>query len=393
MVAQGLRRGAESPVTFVLVGGPMSEVQPEQVRWLWPGRIPFGKLTVIDGDPGLAKSILTLDLAARVTRGALMPDGAATEPGSVIVLTAEDGLGDTVRPRLDALGADVTKVFAFTATVTESESGELLPITLPTHVAALADRIREVGARLVIIDPLMAFVSGEVNTRIDHDVRRLLAQLAQLAEETGAAIVLVRHLNKSNAGPAIYRGGGSIGIIGAARSGLLVARDPDDESRRILAVIKSNLCPEAPSLRFHVETAPNGAARLVWGGESAHRANALVSLPADEDERQEAQNLRGFIREMVEATPRTQREAMAAIRAAGFAVTERTIQRARKGAGVAVRRQGFGPGSTVIWSLGNGHTRHIPDIDDIPGKVSGMSGMVGYDDPDPDARDALQGGA
>jgi archaellum biogenesis ATPase FlaH len=371
----------------------MSEVQPERVHWLWPGRIPFGKLTVIDGDPGLAKSILTLDLGARVTRGAPMPDGTGTEPGTVIVLTAEDGLGDTVRPRLDALGADVTKVFAFTATVTEVEGGELLPITLPTHIAALGDRIREAGARLVIVDPLMAYISSEVNTRIDHDVRRLLAQLAQLAEETGAAIVLVRHLNKSNAGPAIYRGGGSIGIIGAARSGLLVARDPDDESRRILAVIKSNLCPEAPSLRFHVETAPNGAARLVWGGESTHRANALVSLPADEEEREAAQDLRAFLREMVEAAPRTQKEAIAACRAAGFGVAERTIQRARKAAGITASRRGFGPGSVVTWSLANGHTRHIPDIDDIQKRVSGTSDMVVYDDPDAAARAALGEGA
>jgi archaellum biogenesis ATPase FlaH len=338
-------------MTFVLVGGPMSEVQPEQVQWLWPGRIPFGKLTVIDGDPGLAKSILTLDLASRVTRGAAMPDGAATTPGTVIVLTAEDGLGDTVRPRLDALEADVAKVFAFTATVAEAETGELLPITLPTHLPALADRIREVSARLVVVDPLMAYLSSEVNTRIDHDVRRLLAQLAQLAEETGAAIVLVRHLNKTNTGPAIYRGGGSIGIIGAARSGLLVARDPDDENRRILAVIKSNLAPEAPSLRFHVETAANGAACLAWEGESTHRANALVCLPGDEAERSELDQARQFVREFLgdkEAPVRTVKELEFVARNLG--ISQATLRRARRDLGVVSERTG-GIASDGAWTV------------------------------------------
>jgi AAA domain-containing protein len=386
-------------MTFVLVGGPMSEVQPEAVAWLWPGRIPFGKLTVIDGDPGLAKSILTLDLAARVTRGDPMPDGQPTEAGSVIVLTAEDGLGDTVRPRLDALDADVSKVFAYTGTTTEE--GEALTITLPTHLDALADQVRAVGARLVIVDPLMAYVSPDVNTRIDHDVRRLLAQFTQLGEETGAAIVLVRHLNKGNSGPAIYRGGGSIGIIGAARSGLLVAKDPDDENRRVLAVVKSNLAREAPSLSFTVETAPNGAAIIAWRGQSGHTANALVAANGEGAGHDAVQFLEDFLSD----GSRTVKELAAEARSAGF--SERTVDRARQRLGVRASRTGgiAGQGQWVLSLPGKGANGRVLAFKGATGTLSEKAENPGTspkdatgtlnteDDPDRAARDAMKEGA
>jgi hypothetical protein len=344
---------------------------------LWRDRIPLGKLTVLDGDPGLGKSTLLLDLAARVTTGSPMPDGAPTDRGLVILATGEDGIADTVRPRFDAAGGDAERLNVLEAV--RDERG-VRPLSLPEDVDALRAALLPLKrARLIIVDPFVAFLANYVNTRIDHDVRRTLTPLASLAAELDAAIVLLRHLNKATGPSALYRGGGSIGIIGAARAGLLAARDPDDETRRVLAVTKSNLGPAAASLAFTVEGAANGAGCVRWLGESAHRANDLVHDDGDSDERATAQDLRAFIREMVETTPRTQREATAAIRAAGFTVTDRTVQRARKAAGVAVKRHGFGPGSTVIWALENGHTRHIPVIDDIPAGVSGMSGMVGYD--------------
>ncbi len=367
-----------TPAPFVLVGGPMSDVQPERVAWLWLRRIPFGKLTVIDGDPGLAKSLLTLDLAARLSRGAPMPDGVAAETAPSIILTAEDGLGDTVRPRLDAMGADVSRVYSFTAATTAE--GEEFAVTLPSHLAALRAQVEQLGVRFVVVDPLMAYLSLDVNTRIDHDVRRVLAQLARLAEDTAAAVVLVRHLNKATGGPALYRGGGSIGIIGAARSGLLVARDPDDETRRILATTKSNLAEEAPSLRFRVETAPNGAARLVWEGETPHRANALLAMPADDDERQEAHDIRAFLRDFLQ-TRRTAKEVQAACREAGFNVHDRTLRRAAKAIGADIQRHGFGPGGAWVWSLGAERRGHIEGVADSPRNMAPTSSMVPYETP------------
>lgn len=389
-VAGRVLTSASLPRTLIV--GSLAKVTAEEVRWLWPGRIPLGKLTMLDGDPGLGKSLMTLDLAARVSTGKPMPRETvpADGPSAVVILTAEDGLRDTVRPRLDALGADVSMVHAVVGVRAEGVDAS---VTFPVDLSALGVTVTELDAKLVVIDPFMAFIGDGVNTRIDHDVRRLLAPLARLAETTGAAVLVVRHLNKSLVGSALYRGGGSIAFIGAARAGLLVARDPDDPEKRVLAVTKMNLAPEPPSLSFTIEGTENGAPRVRWLGETQHRANDLVSVSGDEDVRQEAQDLRAFIREMVETASRTQKDAVAAIRAAGFDAAERTIRRARKAAGVQVERQGFGPGSVVIWSLGNGHSGHIPAIEDTSKSMAGMASMGRYDDPDEAARAAMREGA
>ena len=245
------------------VGKLLSEVEPEQVEWLWPGRLPLGKLAVLDGDPGLGKSALTLDLAARVSAGLELPDGSRCGPAGVVLLSAEDGLEDTIRPRLDAAGADTERIVALSMIGVGTRAERLVSLT--QDLDAIEAAIRRVGAALVVIDPLMAFLTGKTDSHKDQDIRRALAPLAALAERTGAAVLIVRHLNKSAGGNALYRGGGSIGIIGAARAGLVVAPDPEDPERRILAANKHNLSGAAPSLVFRVEAAPNGAARVAWG--------------------------------------------------------------------------------------------------------------------------------
>lgn len=206
----------------------MATVAPERIAWLWPGYLAAGKLHVIDGDPGLGKSSMTLDWAARVSTGARWPDQQdGCPPAGVLLLSAEDGLADTIRPRLDAAHADVSRVFAFSAFDIDGE-GERIerPATLPGDVARMARAIETNGIGLVIVDPLMAFLAGSIDTHRDQDVRRALTALARVAEHTGAAVVLVRHLNKATGGEAIYRGGGSIGIIGAARLAFTVGKDP-----------------------------------------------------------------------------------------------------------------------------------------------------------------------
>ncbi|MEJ7872821.1 MAG: AAA family ATPase, partial [Rubrobacteraceae bacterium] len=244
----------------------LSDVKPERVRWLWDGRIVLGKLNLVDGDPGTGKSAATTDLAARVSVGKPWPDGSECRAGGVVLLSAEDGLADTIRPRFDAAGGDPSKAVAV-STVPDAEGNErqiAIPDDLPTIEAA----IERVGALLVVVDPLMAFLPGDVNSHRDQDIRRALAPLARLAERTGAAVVVVRHLNKGVGGNALYRGGGSIGIVGAARSGLLIAKHPEDESRRVLASIKSNLAAPAPSLVFELASTETGAVRVDWKGES-----------------------------------------------------------------------------------------------------------------------------
>ncbi len=324
----------------------LTDVVPERVSWLWPGRIPLGKVTLLEGDPGLGKSVLTCDLAARLTHGDPMPDGFAPAAGGVVILSAEDGLADTIRPRLEAAGADLSRVVS--VPVVRSAKGERLP-ELPTDLEELERVIRAAGARLVIIDPLMAFLGSEVNSWRDQDVRRALAPLARVAEETGAAVVVVRHLNKGTGTPAIYRGGGSIGIAGAARSVLLVAKDPEDEQRRVLAPVKSNLGAPAPALAFRLEgDAATGAVSVVWLGATERTADELLAMPASVEERTAVEEGGRFLTGVLADGPIPANEVQRQARAAGF--SEPTLRRVKKALGVRAHRRGFNPG-VWVWSL------------------------------------------
>ena len=325
----------------------LADVTPERVAWLWEGRVPRGKLTILDGDPGLGKSSVTLDLVARVTTGRPMPDGTPGVTGGAVLLSAEDGLADTIRPRLDAAGADVSRVVALAGV--RLGAGERLP-ELPLDLAAVETAVERASAVLVVVDPLMAYLGAETNSYRDQDVRRALAPLAALAERSGAAVV--RHLRKTMGGPATHAGGGSIGIIGAARSGLLVARDPEDDARRVLAQSKSNLGPPAPSLGYRIVAAGDAAA-VEWLGESGHSAGALLAASATDAEGRSALEearewLGGLVLEGAVPAADVQRRA----RADGIA--DATLRRAKSALGVRSRRQGFGPGSLVVWELPGG---------------------------------------
>ena len=216
----------------------VADVQSEPVEWLWAPRIPRGMLTVFDGDPGLGKSTICLELTARVTTGSPMPGSTTrTHPANVVLLSAEDVIAQVIRPRLEAAGADCNRVVVFDHV--NDGQGPRSP-ELPADTVLLERIVDVERAALVIVDPLMAFFGAEVNAHRDQDVRRALHALKALAERTGAAVLVVRHLNKAGGSNPLYRGGG---IVGAARSGLLVAPDPEDGQRRILAASKSNLAP------------------------------------------------------------------------------------------------------------------------------------------------------
>jgi hypothetical protein len=195
------------------------------------------------------------------------------------------------------------------------------------------------GAILVVVDPMTAYLGAEVNAHRDTDIRRALFPLGRLAEETGAAVVVVRHLNKGGSSNPLYRGGGSIGIIGAARSGLLVAKDPDNPNRRILAGTKCNLAKLPPSLAFDLTPADNGALRVRWMGESAHTGESLLAAPRDDEDRDAVQEAVEVLRSILEAGPVGAEEAKKEARKAGIA--ERTLLRAKDLLGVKSRKAGF----------------------------------------------------
>jgi putative DNA primase/helicase len=320
----------------------LADVKPERVSWLWPGRIPVGKLVTLDGDPGLGKSTLALSFATPVTTGASWPDGSVCEHcGAVLIMSAEDGLADTVRPRLDAAGADVTKVHAIEGVPIIDEHGEriLRPPTL-ADVAALEEAINRTGARLLVIDVVMAYLPDGTDSHKDQDIRRVLSRLAALADRTGCTILLLRHLNKAAGRDPLYRGGGSIAIVGAARAGLLVAPDPDDPERRVLASVKSNLGPAPESLAYRlVDAEEHGCARVQWDGQTGHSARTLLAQPSADDDgagTEAEQWLDDYLTEQGAVPSKT-----AKAEAAKAGIRERTVQRAVNSLGVLVESRGF----------------------------------------------------
>jgi hypothetical protein len=346
--------------TLGILGGQarlvrLADVTPTPVSWLWPGYLPLGKLAVLDGDPGLGKSSVTLDLAARVSTAQPLPDGAVSDlpgPGGVVLLSAEDGLADTIRPRLEAAGADVQRVVALTGVADVSPGSGEVDVRPPTiaDLDPIEEAIHRVAARLVIVDPFMAYLADQVRSFQDQSVRRALAPLAELAERRGVVVLVVRHLNKSGGDQALYRGGGSIGIVGAARAGLLIAADPDDPARRILASVKSNLAQPPPALAYRLVEAPNRAVRVEWLGTTTHTANQLLAMPAGVDAPGPQAEALAFLREVLADGPVAASEVQQQARAAG--ISPRTLNRAKQVAGVrAARVGGVGAGGSWSWSL------------------------------------------
>lgn len=371
------RRGCCDPLEWIGAGAPgrtgpaddpagagpvrvttLCDVEPERVQWIWRGRIPKGKQTVIDGDPGVGKSTLAVDMGAHVTTGTPWPDGTPCPKGHVLMLSGEDGLADTVRPRLDAAGGDPSRFHVLEGIVLRTDD-DGQPVERDPHlgdVAAIELAIVRHGVLLLIVDVLMAFLPSGTDSHKDQDIRVVLRRLAGIAERTGCAVVLLRHLNKAAGGSPLYRGGGSIGIVGAARSGLLAARDPDDDGLIVLASTKSNLSAAPPSLAYRLVDA-GGVARVQWAeGFSDRSAHDLLAPRGDDDERDERDALvefvTGYLTDQGGSAPA--KDCQKAIAAAFGPVGKNVLTRVRKRAGVACRRAGFGPGSQVVWSIDPG---------------------------------------
>lgn len=351
--ANASRRDAKAhPVSSGIL---LSEVGTESVSWLWRGWLALGKLSVMDGDPGLGKSAAVLDLAARVSTGSPFPDGTRCETGAggVVVLSAEDGLSDTIKPRLEAAGADTSRISSLATVITGSgDTRQERLFALPKDLPLLEHEIGRVGAKLVIIDPLMAFLGDKIDAHKDQDIRRALAPLAAVAERTGAAVQLVRHLNKGEGKIPVYRGGGSIGIIGAARIGSLVAVDPQDENRRVLASTKNNLATRPKSLSYGLEEAENGAVKVAWSGQSDLSAADLLgpSEGAEPGARGEAE---GFLRSLLADGPIPSEKIFEAAKAAR--ISNSTLRRAKERLGVGADRENVPGGKRGsgkwVWKL------------------------------------------
>lgn len=322
-------------------------VTPSETEWFWPGRIPFGKISIIDGNPGQGKSTMTLDLVARASRGGPMPDydpGVDGQSLVSILLSAEDGMEDTIVPRLIVAGADLSKVLAIDAV--KAGDGPERSWQLPGDLDYLRDLIVETGARIVVIDPLMAYLEAGVSSNNDQHVRRALHPLKMLADETGVAMIIVRHLRKNNEGIAMLQGGGSVGIIGAARAGLVVGGDPNDpeSKQRVVAVSKMNLGEPAGALAFHLENSLNGAGRIVWDGPSPHTAETLLQ-PAPVADLEEVGRCSDWLKKFLDS-PQPVPEILQRARQMGW--SDKILSRARRILGVVDLYKADG---RVDWSL------------------------------------------
>jgi hypothetical protein len=254
----------------------LSDVVEKPVEWLWPGRLPLGRLCLLDGDPDRGKSLLALDLAARLTARLPMPDGyVPPEACSVLILAREDELDDTIVPRLRAAGADLSRIHFLEARL--EPDGAELPIGFPRDCDLLRDSLAQTDARLIIIDPLVAYLDAAVSCLNEQMARRALDPLAQVASEKRATMKMVRHLTKHNrTGPALHRGLGAVGIIGRGRSAFLVGRDPADPGLFLFAANKHNLGPGAPTLAYRVRANPEGIPVIDWQGVSPITVDDIV---------------------------------------------------------------------------------------------------------------------
>lgn len=227
----------------------MEDVVSKEVKWLWYPYIPYGKITIIEGDPGEGKTTLVLKLAAALSRGLPLPcdDDKEYEPIHIIYQTAEDGIEDTIKPRLEKAGADCSMIRVIDETDKE----------LSMTDDRLEQAIIETGARLIILDPIQAYIGATVDMHRANEIRPVLKHLGIIAEKHNCAIILIGHMNKASGSKSTYRGLGSIDIQATARSVLLVARLRDKPNIRIMAHDKSSLAPAGDAIGFEM-TEDNG---------------------------------------------------------------------------------------------------------------------------------------
>jgi putative DNA primase/helicase len=268
-----------------------SEIETERPHWLWPGYIPAGKITILAGDPGMGKSTLSIDLVSRISCGKSLPSGGRTVNGTCLIASAEDAPEDTITPRLIVAEARMKRVGVIREVKIDDQ---LYYLSLPRDLNRLRSLIIARGARLLIIDPLNAFLERGTDSYKDQDIRSVLAPIEQMAEETGAAIIIIAHLTKKEDASTLYRVGGSIGLIGAARSVLAVG-ETGKKNLRVLYSLKSNLAKKPPALAYETKQVTRhrkdpsewkGEEKIVssiirWRGEVAYDPSHRAAIGAD----------------------------------------------------------------------------------------------------------------
>jgi RecA-family ATPase len=342
----------------------LAEVKPEPISWLWHGRIALGKLNLLAGQPGFGKSQLTIFMAGKVSVGGQWPDGRHCPQGSVILISCEDDANDTIVPRLMAVGADRARVHTLDWVLKTGDDRVTAKqlFNLGANVPVLANLVRQLGdVRLIVIDPVSAYL-GRLDSHKASDVRGCLAPLQQLAAETGAAVVLVSHLNKGSADASpMARVAGSGAFVAACRSAWLVEADPQDENgkRRILTPLKDNIGDDQTGFAFH--TKPVRLAEeietscIVFESEpvTVSAVQLLRSHQETDEDRGAVGEAMDFLRDYLASGPKNSKSTQKAAEEAGIA--PRTLRRARER--LKVKSQRSRTTSQWVWLLPE-HVEH-----------------------------------
>ena len=317
---------SKTPLTLI----NMSDVESVPVKWLWKPYIPLGKITIIQGDPGEGKTTLALAIAAALTRGDMLPgDTDSREPVNIIYQTAEDGLADTIKPRLEAVNADCSHILVI------DESKEELSM----NDERIEEAIKQTNAKLVILAPIQAYLGANVDMHRANEIRPVMSHLGRIAENYGCAVVLIGHLNKSSGQKCAYRGLGSIDIPAVARSMLIVGKMKNEPTKRVMSHAKSSLAPTGQSLMFEI----NESSALEWRGAIDITADQFLEDGGTSISKLET--AKDFLLDILADGEKSQKEILGA--AAEMDFSKRTLDEAKKALAVS----SFKVGESWYWKL------------------------------------------
>jgi putative DNA primase/helicase len=326
----------------------MADIESRPIRWLWPGRIALGRISLLVGMPGAGKSFLTCDMAARVSTGAPWPDGSPCERGSVLLVTAEDDPGDTIRPRLDAQGADLSRVHQLAGLQRQEIDGSNAEAIFSlSDAGALEAALRELNdCRLIVVDPIGSFLGARTDAHRDNEVRAVLAPVAKLAEQYGPALLVVMHRRKGGSAVADDTAMGSRAFTGIARSVWHLSHDPENRGRRLLLPGKSNLTAEQSGLAFTIAGDP-GAVQWERDPVKMTADDAMAQEQGDRGEVSALDEASSWLRDALTAGPRSAKDLRD--EAQRYGIAWRTVERAKGKLGVVNGPEGFG--GPWVWKL------------------------------------------
>ena len=333
------------------IGECMNDIESEEVDWLWYPWLPLGKITILEGNPGEGKTTLALQLAAIISRGWPFPDaggrpGIPREPASVIVMNSEDGLADTLRPRLDRAQADCTRIFALMG-VRVQDKGRSVDRSIGLQdVLDIEEEIVKHQARLLIVDPLQAYLGASVDMSQANETRPILSAIGNMAGRNKCAVLMIRHLRKTGGRP-VERGLGSIDFFGAARSVAMTVQDPDNEGQYLIAHSKCTLAPKAKSQGY---TLTDGFA---WTSISSRTADDLAAAPLTHKEASAVTEAEQFLQRTLASGPVAAKEVIAIARREG--ISQRTLEAAKAGLSESKKIGNF-----WFWQLRDPATKPIP---------------------------------